>query len=174
MSIFENYEVISNQILQNLSCVLIFGPILCPIWLILAQFGHIFSFQDTDSVLTPRIFFYLRVQNFLFFVFQTSLVVACLTLNFFPGTSTTVGTHGKFWFKHTEKGMIAHFHICWTVFDRHLEFISQSLLPKGDQKIFDFNLFHCSNLAFLRILLVILCSHHYNNAISVDDSFIVK
>ena len=44
--------------------------------------------------------------------------------------------------------MIAYFHICSTVFDRDLEFISQFLLPKGNQKIYDFKLFQCGNLAF--------------------------
>ena len=42
--------------------------------------------------------------------------------------------------------MIAYFHICSTVFDRDLEFISQFLLPKGNQKIYDFKLFQCDNL----------------------------
>ena len=59
-------------------------------------------------------------------------------------------TLGIFWLKHTKKGMIAYFHICSTVFDRDLEFISQFLLPKGNQKIYDFKLFQCDNLAFFK------------------------
>ena len=50
--------------------------------------------------------------------------------------------------KTQKKGMIAYFYISSTVFDGHLEFISQYLLPKGDQKIYDFKLFQCGNLAF--------------------------
>ena len=59
-------------------------------------------------------------------------------------------TLGIFWLKHTQKEMIAYFHICSTVFDRDLEFISQFLLPKGNQKIYDFKLFQCDNLAFFK------------------------
>ena len=61
-----------------------------------------------------------------------------------------VFTLGTFWLKHTKKGMIAYFHICSTVFDGDLEFISQFLLPKGNQKIYDFKLFQCDNLAFFK------------------------
>ena len=46
--------------------------------------------------------------------------------------------------------MIAYFHICSTVFDGDLEFISQFILPKGNQKIYDFKLFQCDNLAFFK------------------------
>ena len=46
--------------------------------------------------------------------------------------------------------MIAHFHIGWTISYRHLEFISQSLLPKGDQKIFDLKVFQFGDLAFFK------------------------
>ena len=43
MNNFENHEVISNQILPNLLCVLIFGQLLGPIWPDLVQFGPIWS-----------------------------------------------------------------------------------------------------------------------------------
>ena len=57
MNNFENQEVISDQILPNLLCVLIFGQLLGPIWpnlVKLVQFGKISSFQDTDFIFTQN------------------------------------------------------------------------------------------------------------------------
>ena len=47
MNIFENFEIFSNQILQDLLRVFIFGTILGPIWPNLALFVQVFSFQES-------------------------------------------------------------------------------------------------------------------------------
>ena len=54
MNIFENFEIFSNQILQDLLRVFIFGTILGPIWPNLALFVQVFSFQE--SYFTQRNF----------------------------------------------------------------------------------------------------------------------
>ena len=65
MNNFENHEVISNQILPNLLCVLIFGQLLGPIWPNLVQFGQIFSFQDRNLNFASNVHFLELLTNFM-------------------------------------------------------------------------------------------------------------